>query len=341
MYKIYCLFSICLAPLLLGAQEIVFSGEKYEKDYEPLQQGQVLTDTSNYWEGFSEFYEPSTPVSFFSGAVSFSEVDIDEFGVFLYGEQPADFTIIPLFVGNQEFSIWEITAHPPGDSLAEIGRITVQETDTSFTLEYNKVAFVLSNFEFDSLVFLDAHFTYQLQLDYKNDKIRYHFGEIVLGSEGEAQMEEFSILSAMLAAFEFTEGELQLPFIFADKDPNRPEFVVGDGDFEELPPYNIKDFPKEGTVYEFSMDVVTTSTEEAESPKGLTVYPNPGRDQLMITHPSNSFDYEIRDVFGRLMQEGKASQRARVTTADWPVGVYFISAGQDASLSTKTWIKAH
>jgi hypothetical protein len=53
------------------AQEVVLSGEKYEKIYEPMKQRLVLTDTSNYWEGFYDLYEPSTPVSFIQGLSAF------------------------------------------------------------------------------------------------------------------------------------------------------------------------------------------------------------------------------------------------------------------------------
>ena len=322
----------------LSAQEITLSGEKYEQDYQPLDQGVVLTDTSTYWEGFSEFYEPSPPVSFFSGALSFQEVDLDEIGLFLFAEELAEISIFPLYVGSEDYDIWEVSAHSPEDTIAEIGQIRVQETDTSFTVEYSKVAYTLYNFNTDSLLFLDIQFTFQVQLDYKNDKVRYHFGEIVLGPEAETQMQELSIISGIFTGFEFSEGELQLPFIFADGDPAMPEFFAGEGFFEELPPFFIEDFPEEGTVYEFSMDVMT-STEEVSVSETLSVWPNPGYDQLTISYSAPDFSYEVRNAAGDLVQEVRAQRTARILTANWPAGVYFVSVGRGKQVLSELWIK--
>jgi hypothetical protein len=243
-------------------------------------------------------------------------------------------------VGNKDYGIWEGTAHPPRDSLAEPRRITAQQTDTSLAVEYNKVAFTLWNFDTDSLVFLDAQFTYQVHLDYKNDKIRYHFGETLLGPEADAQMQEFSILSGMLTAFEINEGEIQLPFIFADKDPARPDFITGEGEFEEIPPFRIDNFPEKGTVYEFSLNVVT-SAEEIQTIENVFVFPNPGSDQLTIKYPSLSLDYDIRNALGQLMQEGNASRTAKVSTAVWPAGIYIISVGEEEKSFSEIWFKHH
>ena len=299
-----------------------------------------MTDTSNYWIGLSDSYSPDLPIIFLNGGLSLQEVYLDENFISFYDEEIADFLIFALYVGSEDYDISEIAAHAPQDSSAEIGRVTVLETDTSFIVEYRKVFYELFNLETDSIVFLDAQFTYQVHLDYKNDKIRYHFGEPLLGPEAEAQMQEFSILSGMLTAFEINEGEIQLPFIFADKDPARPDFITGEGEFEEIPPFQIENFPEKGTVYEFTFNVVT-SAEEIQTIENTLVFPNPGSDQLTIKYPSLSFDYEIRNALGQLMQEGNASRTAKVSTAAWPAGTYFISVGQGEKSYSETWFKHH
>lgn len=338
MRTLFLSMFICLLGYALAAQDFKPSGQKYEQTYQPLNEGTVLTDTSNFWIGFSEFYSPEVPASFFEGSVVFEELDLEEIGVFLYN-QNIEFVILGLYVGSEVFDIWRVAARVPEDSSAALGRITVAETDSSFVIEFRNVAYELLNWETDSTFFIDAQFTYQVHLDYRNDKIRYHFGETLLGPLAQAQMEDLSILSGCLMGYESSGGGASFPYIFASGEPEAPRFIVGEGDFTEIPPYEINSFPEEGTVYEFKLHVIT-STADPVSGKEFTLFPNPGSDQLVIEYPGLEFDYEIRNATGQLMDAGTGSRRTQVMAGDWPAGMYFVSVGEEHKSINKVWIKS-
>jgi len=333
----FLLFSFFLFSI--HAQEIILSGEKYEAPYQLLQNATLLTDTSSYWAGYFDLYKLNPPISFFGGSLSFDELDIDESFLFLFNEQ-AEFILASLFTGSEVYDILQVLAHPPQDTLADIGRMSIKETDTSVIVEYHKVAYELYHIETDSALFLDAQFTYQVHLDYSNDKIKYHFGETRLGPLGEVQMEDLSILSGFLMNYEFNQGGVMSPYIFAGGDPIMPEFTIGEGEFEEIPPFYIEGFPEKGTVYEFSLDF-STSADQVRSLNRFSVFPNPGTNQLTISYPSSSFTYAIRDVLGNVVEEGIAARNAQISTASLPAGTYFIVVGNEQFTRSEVWIKAN
>lgn len=335
------LLLFCFLSNSTFSQDIRISGEKYEQAYIPLDGGTVLTDTANFWKGLEEIVTFSSPKSFFAGSKVFEEIYVGELSPILFNvSDDMSFFTLGLYFGNEEEEVRDVMAHPPGDSLAQAGRVTVLETDSTFTVEFQKITYEIIDFQTGDTSVLDAQFSYQLQFDFKNDKIRYHFGESIISPQGQQKIDELSILSACLVDYEVDEDEYYFQWIFAEMDPDAPDFVAGEGELDdEIPPYHLSSVPEAGTVFEFSFDVVTSS-EEATGASEAIIFPNPGGEQLRIRRGQGKFSYAVRDASGRLMTEGEAVSEQRIDANEWPAGMYFVSVETETRSMNKIWIKA-
>jgi hypothetical protein len=117
-----------------------------------------------------------------------------------------------------------------------------------------------------------------------------------------------------------------------------PDFFAEEGDLDDFPPFSLDSFPSKGTVYEFSLEVMTSS-DVLPRDHELSIFPNPGSDRLTLSYPSPSFTFTIRDAWGQVVHEGRASQNIQISSASWPAGVYFVSVGQEKRALSEMWLK--
>ncbi len=90
------------------------------------------------------------------------------------------------------------------------------------------------------------------------------------------------------------------------------------------------------TFAEGSVGITTALAENAE----VNIYPNPASSHFTITVGDNDISYEIFDIMGRRMANGKvaASQSENITTSDWKSGVYIIKLRSGAIEKVKQLI---
>ncbi|MEO0469273.1 MAG: endo-1,4-beta-xylanase [Bacteroidota bacterium] len=87
--------------------------------------------------------------------------------------------------------------------------------------------------------------------------------------------------------------------------------------------------------------LIPTSARLADSQPGLSVYPNPARDVLIVDGlAKGQTSLSVYDPLGQLVKEiyvdGSANRKAKLSIAELPAGMYFIRAtGQAQTLSTR------
>ena len=159
------------------------------------------------------------------------------------------------------------------------------------------------------------------------------------GDEDVSLDENVVITSAVIFDY-FRTGDEIYKVSVASGNPDDPAFLEVDPSQEENLPF-MSGFPSAGTMYTFRFEDMTTSAAASISDQSdaLTLFPNPGNTELTIEYPTPGFDYEIRNAAGYLVQKGKANRSARVSTANWSAGVYFIYARKGQEALSEMWLK--
>ena len=241
---------------------------------------------------------------------------------------------VPISAENNSNPLRALVGRPDGDT-SEIGRIILLETDSIFSMEYEDVALKLYNKQRDSFWYPDLRFNYQYHIDFREDRVRIHFGKTKIGPEGAEQLESLLLLSA--TAFRIWSGGRT--FMFADGDPDSPNFELI---FDEIPAngdYILDSIPAEGTVFEYEF-ASTTSNRRQIANQNAEIFPTPGRNFFTLRFGSEQFSYEVRNLSGQLMTSGASLGEVSIETQDWPAGIYVVSVESEGQSAQQLWIKA-
>jgi hypothetical protein len=78
-------------------------------------------------------------------------------------------------------------------------------------------------------------------------------------------------------------------------------------------------------VWDFHINGLVSGTSETVQGPGVRVYPNPATDYITV-EPANAQSLIISDATGRVQYRTRCAGTAlRISTAQWPVGTYYIS----------------
>jgi len=342
LFVVFSLFF--LGNLTSQTPDIQIIGEKSERPYEPLIEATPITDTTQAWINVEWDTVLTEPLS---------AIDQEGFSVaelFLYNDGTAPFAIdlFGEYLALSVSPIFFIDRGTPSDFIftssvlgvnENLGHIYYKQEDGVFKIELrNLTLYYLTD---TGGVHLDYRFNMQVHLNTNEGSISFHYGDIVPGDENVSLPENVVITSTVIFDY-FRTGDEIFKVSVASGNPNDPAFLEVDPSQEENIPF-ISDCPSPGTMYTFRFEDMTTSAAGSISDQSdaLTLFPNPGSDQLTIKYPSFSFEYEIRNALCQLMQEWNASETAKVSTSAWPLGIYFISVGGEEKSFSKIWFKHH
>ena len=75
-----------------------------------------------------------------------------------------------------------------------------------------------------------------------------------------------------------------------------------------------------------AFEIYDISVNEVEEDLAIKVFPNPTRDQLIIsTSKENQFEYSIYNASGAKIQNGyPEGHETRINAEEWPAGIYFL-----------------
>ena len=84
-----------------------------------------------------------------------------------------------------------------------------------------------------------------------------------------------------------------------------------------------------------------TDVEQEAEPLALDIFPNPGKDHLVVKGPEGAFLLEVYDVYGRrvLVRDGWQAGEA-LSVADLAPGMYQVSTRTGKTVAVRTWVKA-
>lgn len=316
----------------LPAQFVTISGEKYDEPYLPLEQGRNLFPGEVDWTIVEWGFPLSRPFPFLNNR--FLTRDLSLTGANIITENSKYFlSSVPISAENRSNPLRALVGRPDRDS-SEIGEIVLLETDSVFSLEYKNVALKLYNVENDSFWYPDLRFNYQYHINFREDRVRIHFGETEIGPQGQEHLERLLLFSA--TAFRiWSEG---LTFMFADGNPDSPGFELILDEAPSYGQYTLDSIPDEGTVFEYAF-ASTTSNASQISRQKLEIFPSPGRNYFRLAYGSAPFSYSVWDLSGQRMTSGTTQAEVRIETHDWPAGVYIISTGNEDQSAQESWIK--
>ncbi len=317
----------------LPAQNVSISGEKYQEPYTSIEHGIVLTPSDVNWSLIEQRYSLSLPFPFFNNR--FITTGLSLTGANILTENDRYFlSTVPMSVENRSNPLRGLAGRAEGDTAA-VGQIVLLETDSVLSVEFRNVAMELYNVERDSNWYLDLRFNYKYEIDFREDRVRIHFGETIVGPSAEEQVENLFIFSATAIRI-YSEGRT---FMFADGDPESPEFNLV---FDELPDYDrytLQSIPEEGTVFEYNF-ANTTSNSLQSAEQRMDVYPIPGKNYFQLAYGMQEFSYEVHNLSGQLMTSGMSYGEVKVETSDWMSGLYHISVESEGYSAKQLWIKA-
>lgn len=338
---VFLLFS--LGNLFSQTPDIQIVGEKSERPYESLESPTPITDTTQAWINvdwdtvLTEEFSLVDQEGFSVAELFLYSDDAPPFAIDLYGEY-LGLSVAPIyFIDTVTPSEFYFTSSPLGDN-ENLGHVYYKEEDGIFKIELRNLTLYLVSDTVE--IHVDYRFNMQVHLNINEGSISFHYGDIVPSDENVSLPENVVITSAVIFDY-FREGDEIFKVSVASGNPNAPEFVEVDPEQEENLPF-ISDFPSPGTMYTFRFEDMVTSAAEAISDKSdvLSVFPNPGTDQLILEYPALEFDYEIRSATGQLMDTGTGSRRTQVMAGGWPAGMYFVSVGEERKSFNTVWIKS-
>jgi hypothetical protein len=334
MKAILQLFLFIMICSCLQAQNIIIFGTKYEKTYQSLELGRSLFDGYSDWTLMERRIRLGFPFPFLDNR--FLTRGLSLTGANILTENNDYFlSTVPISAENSSNLLWGLASRPAGDT-SEIGRITLLETDSIFSMEYKDVALKLYNVENDSFWYPDLRFNYQYHINCREDRVRIHFGKTEIGPEGAGQLESLLLFSAIAFRI-WSDGRT---YMYTDGDPDSPGFELI---YEEQPSYGeytLDSIPDEGTVFEYSFATTTSNAPQISGQK-VKIFPTPGRNYFRLDYGSVPFSYSVWDLSGQRVTSGtsQAEESVRVETHDWPAGVYIISIGNEEQSARQSWIK--
>ncbi|MBK8491457.1 MAG: T9SS type A sorting domain-containing protein [Saprospirales bacterium] len=84
-----------------------------------------------------------------------------------------------------------------------------------------------------------------------------------------------------------------------------------------------------------TVEIGVSSTEEITL-EGFDIFPNPVQDELNIqAEAGTSFEFEVRDISGRLLAKGAQQDNLTIHTGDWKRGLYLLTLRTDKGVYTK------
>ena len=314
--------------------EINFS--HFQREYQPLEEYVNLTEDNEYWysSGAEEdeiIFDIATPLQM-PGFEDWPLVEIEvgaHPSLFIESEYFSDdpYSVFLEAVGVDAFIL-----SPLNDSSnSDRGNILFFEGDGVLKKEFQNFAFERElNLGGGNLV---SRANLQIELDYENLCVEFHYGPSTISSDLEGYFENNVIIGSVFGWFyeevigaEWIEDWLYLVGLVSG-DPSNPEFnlIYEDPDFDEELEY-LNSYPEEGTVYRFCY-METTSVDELLSVEhSLTFYPNPASDFIQI---KNETEAEIRELI-IFDQTGRVVMRTRdsgnIDVSSLPSGMYFVGA---------------
>ena len=91
--------------------------------------------------------------------------------------------------------------------------------------------------------------------------------------------------------------------------------------------------PSNGTVYRFGSTFV--SVEENIDNNNWTAYPNPAKDNVLISTDSDELvSYDLLDLSGRIIENGQIVQQKRLDVSEFETGIYLIRLSTASSIKT-------
>jgi len=333
MKAIYALLFLFILYQSSPAQNVTISGEKYEEPYSSIVHGIQLTPNHVNWRLIEQRNSLARPFPFLNNRFITTRLSLT--GANILTENDRYFlSTVPISIENRSNPLRGLAGKTDSDTLS-VGQVIILETDSIMSLEFRNVAMELYNVERDSFWFLDLRFNYKYEIDFREDQVRVHFGETIVGPSAEEQIGDLFIFSA--TAFQiYSEGRT---FLFADGDPESPEFHLV---FDELPDYGLyalQSIPEEGTVFEFNFANTTSNALQVADQK-IEVYPIPGKNYFQLAFGMQEFYYEVHNMSGQLMTSGLSYGQAKVETSDWMSGLYHISVESEGYSAEQLWMKA-
>lgn len=323
------------------APNLQIIGEKEESEYEPLTRAVPITDTTNAWFELDWSMTLSDTLTLVGDErLSLTEIRVaQEGGLFIELEgKDALLTLVPLilldttdFIGYSYISTF--------NDLQNRGNVFYTYEEEILQLEFRNVT--AAKVFTSGFRHLDFRFNFQVHIDIKEGTVTYHYGEISPVDESIEIPENVIIVSSILLDYEGDDGDF-FSSSFVSGDPAGPIFVETPSQNEPIP--NVDSLPFADSKYVFRFEEITTSVPENLSNRRgetLSLFPNPGSDQLIIEYPALKFDYEIRSATGQLMDAGTGSRRTQVMAGDWPAGVYFVTVGTEGQSVNKVWMKVN
>ena len=93
-----------------------------------------------------------------------------------------------------------------------------------------------------------------------------------------------------------------------------------------------------GNGYYPSLDLSTLNTESPELQLKVKVYPNPTKEAIYITHPTEqSFEVRITDISGKQMLETAHQKQQPLSVQTLTTGTYFVTVTTKESKQTNTY----
>ena len=93
-----------------------------------------------------------------------------------------------------------------------------------------------------------------------------------------------------------------------------------------------------GNGYYPSLDLSTLNTESPELQLKVKVYPNPTKEAIYITHPTEqSFEVRITDISGKQMLETAHQKQQPLSVQTLTTGTYFVTVTTKQSKQTNSY----
>jgi hypothetical protein len=323
------------------APNLQIIGEKEESEYGPLLRAIPISDTTNAWFELDWSMTLSDTLTLVGDErLSLTELSVaQEGGLFIELEgKDVLLTLVPLilldttdFIGYSYIS----TFFDPENR----GNVFYTYEEEILQLEFTNVT--AAQFLAFGLRPLNFRFNFQVHIDIEEGTVTYHYGEISSVDESVEIPENVIIVSSILLDYEGDDGDF-FASSFVSGDSGDPIFVETPSQNEPIP--HLDSLPFADSKYIFRFEEVTTSVPENLSNRRgepLSLFPNPGSDQLIIEYPGLEFDYEIRSATGQLMDAGTGSRRTQVMAGGWPAGTYFVTVGTKGQSVKKVWMKVN